>query len=70
MWLVVYKTNHYPSVYEFKDYSEAVTTYKKLKLKEFNKEDETLMKSGRVYLTKIEDSFGEHDANVEWYIKS
>lgn len=67
MWLVVYKQAYYPSVFECDSEEAATTLYNKIKKEKFN-DQECGMLVGRLYITKVEQSYGDYKLDVDWYL--
>lgn len=68
MWIVIYKMEHYPSVFEFDNEEEAREKYEQLISKNFLCEDCEDDGDEKVILCKMEDSHGDFNKNVEWYV--
>lgn len=66
MWLVVYKQEYYPSVYECETKEEAQTLYDKIIEKEFGFDGD--VDELKVYISKIEKSYGKNSEAVDWYL--
>lgn len=71
MWLVVYKMDYYPSVYECETLEEAEKVYSNLLEDGFvDKSDkEWTNKDDKLYIAKVEREFGVANGDVEWYVR-
>lgn len=61
-WIVVDKQYYYPTVYEFTDAEIAMSKYEELLV---GYDYETL-EDGKIYIAKVERSFGELKGHVIW----
>lgn len=65
MWIVVYKQNYYPSVFDCTSEEEAKIIFNKIKEKKL---DDTNSLDGKLYMAKIEQSYGGLTESVDWYL--
>lgn len=70
MWLVVYKMNYYPSVYECETLEEAEKVYDNLLKENFvdEEDEEWINKDDKIYIAKVEKECGVAAGDVEWYV--
>lgn len=65
MWIVIYKMEHYPSVFEFDSEKDAREKYEQLMSRVFLCEDDV---GEKVLLCKLKESHEDFNKNVEWYV--
>lgn len=65
MYLVVMKYDYYPSVYEFNTKEEAMKKYNDLK--DYRLSDKYDLNERKLYITKVEESCGNLENDVDWY---
>ena len=66
MWIVVYKQDYYPSVFEYENHSDALNAYDKIKKKVFRIDED--IEDSRLYIAKVQHCFGNLDRDVDWYV--